>query len=304
MTTLVFGHKSPDTDSICSAIAFAKLQNELGGNAEAVRLGEINKETEFILDHFNIEVPKYISKVDNGQKIILVDHNETAQSVSNRENAEIIQIVDHHRVDLSTAAPVNLRVEAVGCTSTIISKIYAENGLTPDKKTAGIMLSAILSDTLLFKSPTCTDEDIKQAKKLSEIAEIDYEKYGMDMLIAGTSLGNKTAEEIYHMDMKPFQFGSQRATVAQVNTVDIKSVMEQKEELEAVMTDLMKKENLDFTCFMITDIVNKGTEFFVVGDKTLSNKAFGMDMNAETIYLEGVVSRKKQIVPPLTEAAK
>ena len=96
MTTLVFGHKSPDTDSICSAIAFATLQNELGGNAEAVRLGEINKETEFILGHFNIEVPKYISKVDNGQKIMLVDHNETAQSVTNRENAEIVQIVDHH----------------------------------------------------------------------------------------------------------------------------------------------------------------------------------------------------------------
>lgn len=304
MSTLVFGHKSPDTDSICSAIAFANLQNKLGGNVEAVRLGEINKETEFILDHFNIEVPRYINKVDNDQKIMLVDHNETAQSVENRENAEIIQIIDHHRIDLSTASPVNLRVEAVGCTSTIISKIYTENSITPDKTTAGLMLSAILSDTLLFKSPTCTDEDITQAKKLAEIAGLDYEKYGMDMLIAGTSLGDKTAEEIYHMDMKPFQFGSQRATVAQVNTVDIKGVMEKKEELESVMTDLMQKESLDFTCFMITDIVNKATELFVVGDKTLANKAFGMDMNAETVYLEGVVSRKKQIVPPLTEAGK
>lgn len=304
MTTLVFGHKSPDTDSVCSAIAFAALQNELGGKAEAVRLGEINKETEFILDYFNLEQPRFITRVDEGQKIALVDHNEAAQSVANRENAEIVQIVDHHRIDLSTASPMNIRIEAVGCTATIISKLYTENGLTPGKKVAGIMLSAILSDTLLFKSPTCTDEDVKQAKKLAEIAELDYDKYGMDMLIAGTSLGNKSAEEIYHMDMKPFKFGSQRATIAQVNTVDIKSVLEKKDELEAVMTDLMKKENLDFTCFMITDIVNKGTELFIVGDKTLSNKAFGMDINAETIYLEGVVSRKKQIVPPLTEVAK
>jgi manganese-dependent inorganic pyrophosphatase len=301
---LVLGHKNPDTDSICSAIAYANLKKELGFEVEAVRLGNLNKETEFILNHFNLEAPVLVQKAEDGQELILVDHNEAGQSIDNRDNAKILEIVDHHRVDLSTAEPVNMRLETVGCSSTIISKIYEEKGVEINKTMAGIMLSAILSDTLIFKSPTCTDEDIKQAKKLAAIAELDYEKYGMDMLIAGTALDDKSAEELYNMDMKPFEFGSEKATVAQVNTVSIATVMERKNELEAVMKDLMAKDGLSFACLMITDIVNKATELFVVGNKGLANKAFGMDLNAETVNLPGVVSRKKQIVPQLTDAAK
>ncbi len=300
----VLGHKNPDTDSICSALAYANLKSKLGLDVEAIRLGNLNKETEFILNHFNLEAPKLVERAEDGQELILVDHNEAAQSIDNRENAKILEIVDHHRIDLSTAEPINMRFETVGCSSTIISKIYEEKGVEIDKTMAGIMLSAILSDTLIFKSPTCTEEDIVQGKKLAEIAGLDYQDYGMEMLIAGTALDDKSAEELYNMDMKPFEFGSEKATVAQVNTVSIPKVFERKAELEEVMTNLINKDGLSFAALMVTDIVDKVTELYIVGKKDLAVKAFGMDPNKETVTLKDVVSRKKQIVPQLTDAAK
>jgi manganese-dependent inorganic pyrophosphatase len=303
-TILVLGHKNPDTDSICSAIAYSNLKNQLGLKCEAVRLGEINKETEYVLNHFQIEKPRLIEKVEDNQNIILVDHNEAGQSVENRENAKILEIIDHHRIDLATAEPINMRFETVGCSSTIISKIYEEKNVKITEKMAGVMLSAILSDTLIFKSPTCTEEDIIQAKKLAKIAGLDYEKYGMDMLIAGTALNDKSAEELYNIDMKPFSFGNEKSTIAQVNTVDINAVLEKKDDLKEVMTKLIDKEALSFAALMITDIISESTELLVVGNKTLAKKAFNMDMTKDTVNLPKVVSRKKQIVPPLTEAAK
>ncbi len=301
---LVLGHKNPDTDSICSALAYANLKEKLGLNVEAIRLGTLNKETEFILNHFNLEAPRLVERAEVGQELILVDHNEAGQSINNRENAKILEIIDHHRIDLSTAEPINMRFETVGCSSTIISKIYEEKGVEIDKIMAGIMLSAILSDTLIFKSPTCTEEDVIQGKKLAKIAEINYQEYGMEMLIAGTALDDKSAEELYNMDMKPFEFGSEKATIAQVNTVSIPKVFERKAELEAVMTNLINRDGLSFAALMVTDIVDKATELYIVGKKDLAIKAFGMNPNKETVTLKDVVSRKKQIVPQLTDAAK
>lgn len=301
---LVMGHKNPDTDSICSAIAYANLKKELGFEVEAVRLGTISKETQFILDYLKMDAPKLINSVSKGDKIILVDHNELAQSVDNRDEATILEIVDHHKIDLKTSDPINLRFETVGCSSTIISKIYEEKNVTISKEMATIMLSAIMSDTLIFKSPTCTEEDVLQGKKLAKIAELDYEVYGKELLIAGTSLDDKTAYEIVNIDCKPFEFGNQKAAVAQVNTVDIPAVLARKSELEVVMKDLMTKDGLDFVALMITDIMTNSTELYVVGDKTLTIKTFGMAQGAETVFLENVVSRKKQIVPPYTEMGK
>lgn len=298
---LVIGHKNPDTDSICSAIAYANLKKELGLEAEAVRLGTISKETQFILDYLNMDAPKLIQSVNSGDQIILVDHNETGQSVDGRDNATILEIIDHHKIDLKTSEPINLRFETVGCSSTIISKIYDEKNIAITKEMATVMLSAIMSDTLIFKSPTCTEDDVKQGKKLAEIAGLDYETFGKDLLIAGTSLDDKTAYEIVNIDCKPFEFGAQKAAVAQVNTVDISAVLARKEELETVMKELMTKDGLDFVTLMITDIITNSTELYVVGDKTLSIKTFGMTEGAETVFLPNVVSRKKQIVPPYTE---
>ena len=301
---LVMGHKNPDTDSICSAIAYANLKKELGFEVEAVRLGTISKETQFILDYLNMDAPRLIESVNSGDQIILVDHNEAGQSVDGRDNATILEIIDHHKIDLKTSDPINLRFETVGCSSTIISKIYEEKGIAITKEMATVMLSAIMSDTLIFKSPTCTDEDVKQGKKLAEIAGLDYEVYGKDLLIAGTSLDDKTAYEIVNIDCKPFEFGTQKAAVAQVNTVDISAVLARKEELETVMKELMAKDGLDFVALMITDIITNSTELYVVGDKTLTIKTFGMAEGAETVFLPNVVSRKKQIVPPYTDMTK
>jgi len=301
---LVMGHKNPDTDSICSAIAYANLKKELGFEAEAVRLGTISKETEFILDYVKLEAPRLIDSVNKGDKIILVDHNEAGQSVDNRDAATILEIIDHHKIDLKTSDPINLRFETVGCSSTIISKIYEEKGVAISKQMATVMLSAIMSDTLIFKSPTCTEEDVVQGKKLAAIAQVDYEVYGKDLLIAGTSLDDKTAYEIVNIDCKPFEFGNQKAAVAQVNTVEIPAVLARKAELEVVMKDLIAKDSLDFVTLMITDIITNSTELYVVGDKTLTIKTFGMAEGAETVFLPNVVSRKKQIVPPYTDMAK
>ena len=301
---LVMGHKNPDTDSICAAIAYANLKKELGFEVEAVRLGAISKETQFILDYLKIDAPRLINEVQEGDKIILVDHNEAGQSVDNRDKASILEIIDHHKIDLKTSDPINLRFETVGCSCTIISKIYAEKNIAISKEMATIMLSAIMSDTLIFKSPTCTEEDIIQGKKLAEIAELNYEVYGKELLIAGTSLDDKTAYEIVNIDCKAFEFGSQKAAVAQVNTVDISAVLARKTELEEVMKELMTKDGLDFVALMITDIITNSTELYVVGDKTLTIKTFGMAQGTETIFLPNVVSRKKQIVPPYTDMAK
>ena len=301
---LVMGHKNPDTDSICSAIAYANLKKELGFEVEAVRLGTISKETQFILDYLNMDAPRLIESVKSGDQIILVDHNEAGQSVDGRDNATILEIIDHHKIDLKTSDPINLRFETVGCSSTIISKIYEEKGVAITKEMATVMLSAIMSDTLIFKSPTCTEEDVKQGKKLAEISGLDYEVYGKDLLIAGTSLDDKTAYEIVNIDCKPFEFGTQKAAVAQVNTVEISAVLARKEELETVMKELMAKDGLDFVTLMITDIITNSTELYVVGDKTLTIKTFGMSEGAETVFLPNVVSRKKQIVPPYTDMAK
>ena len=301
---LVMGHKNPDTDSICSAIAYANLKKELGFEVEAVRLGTISKETQFILDYLNMDAPRLIESVKSGDQIILVDHNEAGQSVDGRDNATILEIIDHHKIDLKTSDPINLRFETVGCSSTIISKIYEEKGVAITKEMATVMLSAIMSDTLIFKSPTCTEEDVKQGKKLAEISGLDYEVYGKDLLIAGTSLDDKTAYEIVNIDCKPFEFGNQKAAVAQVNTVEISAVLARKDELETVMKELMAKDGLDFVTLMITDIITNSTELYVVGDKTLTIKTFGMAEGAETVFLPNVVSRKKQIVPPYTDMAK
>lgn len=301
---LVMGHKNPDTDSICSAIAYANLKKELGFEVEAVRLGTISKETQFILDYLKLDAPRLINEVKEGDKIILVDHNEAGQSVDGRDKATILEIIDHHKIDLKTSDPINLRFETVGCSSTIISKMYGEKNVNISKEMATVMLSAIMSDTLIFKSPTCTEEDVVQGKKLAEIAGLDYEVYGKELLIAGTSLDDKTAYEIVNIDCKPFEFGNQKAAVAQVNTVDIFAVLARKAELEEVMKELMAKDSLDFVALMITDIITNSTELYVVGDKTLTIKTFGMSEGAETVFLPNVVSRKKQIVPPYTDMAK
>ena len=303
MSILVFGHKNPDTDTICSAIAYAELKNKLGKDVKAVRLGEINEETKHALNYFKVEKPELVENVA-GKEIILVDHNERTQTAEGFEEAKVLELIDHHRIsNFNVDEPLYARLEPVGCTATIILKLFKENNLVPNKETAGLMLSAIISDTLLFKSPTCTECDVKAGKELSEIAGVNTDEYGLEMLKAGTALGDKSEAELLNMDMKIFEIDGAKIGVAQVNTVNEAEVLERKEKLLAEIDNTITKEGLKFFMFAITNILSNDSVALVSGDgNDIIEKAFGEKVDSNLVTLKGVVSRKKQIIPPLTKA--
>ena len=303
MSILVFGHKNPDTDTICSAIAYAELKNKLGKDVKAVRLGEVNEETKYALNYFKVEKPELVENVA-GKEIILVDHNERTQTADGFEEAKVLELIDHHRIsNFNVDQPLYARVEPVGCTATIILKLFKENGLAPSKETAGLMLSAIISDTLLFKSPTCTQCDAKAGKELAEIAGVDLKEYGLEMLKAGTALGDKSEAELLNMDMKIFEIDGEKIGVAQVNTVNEAEVLERKEKLLAEIDNIIAKEGLKFFMLAITNILTNDSTALVSGNgNDVIEKAFGEKVDSNLVTLKGVVSRKKQIIPPLTKA--
>ena len=303
MSILVFGHKNPDTDTICSAIAYAELKGKLGKDVKAVRLGEVNEETKFVLDYFKVEKPELIESV-SGKEIMLVDHNERTQTADGFEEAKVLELVDHHRIsNFNVDEPLYVRMEPVGCTATIILKLFKENNLLPSPTTAGLMLSAIVSDTLLFKSPTCTECDVKAGKELAEIAGVNVEEYGLEMLKAGTALGGKSELELINMDMKIFEVDGSKIGVAQVNTVNEAELLERKEKLLVEINNIINKEGLKFFIFAITNILSNDSIGIVAGDgNAVIEKAFNEKIDNNLIALKGVVSRKKQIIPPLTKA--
>lgn len=302
---LVFGHQNPDTDAIGAAIAFANLQKELGKDAEAVALGEPNEETAFALNHFGLTAPRVVETVANEvEQVMLVDHNEFQQSAADIEKVEILAVVDHHRIaNFQTANPLYYRAEPVGCTSTIILKLYKENSVEVPKNIAGMMLSAIVSDTLLFKSPTCTQEDVQAAKELAEIAGVDLEGYGLEMLKAGTNLGTKSAAELIDLDAKSFPMGGSNLRIAQVNTVDLAEVFLRQAELESAMQEANAANGYDLFVLVVTNILDSDSEILIVGEpKENVEKAFNVTLDNNRALLKGVVSRKKQVVPQLTAA--
>ncbi|MGK4109226.1 manganese-dependent inorganic pyrophosphatase [Enterococcus cecorum] len=302
---LVFGHQNPDTDAIGAAIAFANLQKELGKDAEAVALGEPNEETAFALNHFGLTATRVVETVANEvEQVMLVDHNEFQQSAADIEKVEILAVVDHHRIaNFQTANPLYYRAEPVGCTSTIILKLYKENNVEVPKNIAGMMLSAIVSDTLLFKSPTCTQEDVQAAKELAEIAGVDLEGYGLEMLKAGTNLGTKSASELIDLDAKSFPMGGSNLRIAQVNTVDLAEVFARQAELESAMQEANAANGYDLFVLVVTNILDSDSEILIVGEpKENVEKAFNVTLDNNRALLKGVVSRKKQVVPQLTAA--
>ncbi|TYS57385.1 manganese-dependent inorganic pyrophosphatase [Sutcliffiella horikoshii] len=302
---LVLGHKNPDTDSICSAIAYAELKKQLGMDAEPVRLGELNGETEYALKEFNSEVPRLVETVANEVKeVILVDHNERQQSVSDIDQVRVLEVIDHHRIaNFETADPLYYRAEPVGCTATILNKLYKENGVVISKPVAGLMLSAIISDSLLFKSPTCTEQDVQAAKELTEIAGVNADEYGLAMLKAGADISDKTVEQLISLDAKEFQMGDYKVEIAQVNTVDTNDVLTKQAELEAVITANVADKDLDLFLLVVTDILENDSVALALGSQApVVEKAYNVKLENNTALLKGVVSRKKQVVPVLTDA--
>ncbi len=301
---LIFGHKNPDTDAIASAISYAYLQNQLGVASEAVALGEVTEETQYALDQFNFKAPRVIETAANETKqVMLVDHNEFQQSVSDIAKVEVLAVVDHHRIaNFETTNPLYYRAEPVGCTNTIILKLFKENGIAVPKELAGLMLSAIISDSLLFKSPTCTDEDVKAAKELAVLAETDLDVYGLEMLKAGTNLSHKSAMELLDMDAKSFPMGTKNVRVAQVNVVDVNDVFSKQEELESTMLELNLSNQYDLFLLVVTNILDSDSVILAIGNPIIAiEEAFDIKLVNNKAILKGVVSRKKQIVPQLTE---
>ena len=295
---LVFGHKNPDTDTICSSIVMANLQTKLlGEEVVPCRLGEINEETKYALNYFNVEAPKLIEKVEEGQKVILVDHNEFTQSVNGIENAKILAVVDHHRINnFQTSEPLFYYAQPVGCTSTVLFELFNTNNIKIEQNIAGLMLSAIISDTLLLKSPTTTDKDKKAVEELAKIANIDLSTYGLDMLKAGTNLDKYTEQELINLDAKSMEKDNFKYIIAQVNTVSIPDVLKRKEKIEEEINKVIKEKGLCLFVFVITDIVNSNSTAIVLGERTdVISKTYEIKDNLAE--MPGVVSRKKQVLP-------
>ncbi|GMA51391.1 putative manganese-dependent inorganic pyrophosphatase [Alicyclobacillus contaminans] len=302
--TLIFGHKNPDTDSICSAIAYADLKTKLGQTVEAVRLGEVNPETQFVLNTFHFDAPRLVETVANEAKqVILVDHNERQQSATDVDQVQVVEVIDHHRIaNFETSNPLYYRAEPVGCTATILKKLYKENNVEIDKGIAGLMLSAIISDTLLLKSPTCTPEDAKAARELAALAGVNLDEYGLQMLKAGADLSDKTVEQLISLDAKEFQMGSYKVEIAQVNAVDTDDVLSRQSEVEALIQRVIDEKNLDLFVFVVTDILNNDSVAIALGRAARAvEQAYHVTLENNRALLKGVVSRKKQVVPVLTE---
>lgn len=301
---LIFGHKNPDTDSICSSIVKQILNEKTNkDNSIAVRLGKINKETKYILDYLQLEEPMLVEEIDEGQRVILVDHNEFNQSVKGIDKAKIIGVIDHHKIaNFETSEPIYFTSKPYGCTSTILYYEFINKNIKIDKKEAVLMLSAIISDTLLLKSPTTTKKDIEALKELEKIAEVNVSKYGIEMLKAGTDLDDFSDEELINIDSKDLEKGDLKYVISQVNTVSIENVLLRINGIKEAIEKEITNKNLNIYMLLITDILNNNSEAVVLGDKVeIIEKSFDKKLIDDRMFLEGVVSRKKQIIPPISE---
>ncbi|MBF0788123.1 MULTISPECIES: manganese-dependent inorganic pyrophosphatase [unclassified Streptococcus] len=304
---LVFGHQNPDTDAIASSYGWAYLEREaFGRDAENVALGTPNEETAFALDYFGVAAPRVVesAKAEGVEQVILTDHNEFQQSIADIKDVEVVAVIDHHRVaNFETANPLYMRLEPVGSASSIVYRAFKENGVVPPKEVAGMLLSGLISDTLLLKSPTTHASDLQVAAELAELAGVTLEEYGLAMLKAGTNLASKTADELIDIDAKTFELSGHAVRVAQVNTVDIAEVLERQAEIEAAIEKASTENSYSDFVLMITDIIHSNSEILAIGqnmDKV--EAAFNFILENNHAFLAGAVSRKKQVVPQLTES--
>lgn len=303
--TLVFGHQNPDTDTITSALVMAEFLKAQGVEAEAVAFAEPSSETNYALEHFQIDAPRVVETVANEtSRVALVDHNEPQQSAPDIQDVTVTHVIDHHRVSgFETTDPLYMRVEPVGCTGTILNKMFKEQGFEVTKESAGLMLSAIISDTLLFKSPTNTPEDEAAAKELAKIAGVDLKDYGLNLLRAGTNLGEKSDDDILNADAKNFDMHGKNVRIGQVNVIGFDEIQQREAAILQLMNDQLSENGYDLFALIITDVLESDSYSLVVGeDLSAFESAFSKKVTDHKVDLPGVVSRKKQIVPPLTNA--
>ncbi|RUM69137.1 MAG: manganese-dependent inorganic pyrophosphatase [Sulfurovum sp.] len=299
MSTYIFGHTTPDSDSIIGAISLSYLKNQLGEDTTPSRQGEINPETAFILKRFGFEKPMLKTNYA-GENVYLIDFMESSQSPSDIAEATILGIVDHHKLgDLKTDTPLEMWVRPVGCSNTIVKQMFDYFGVEIPKDLAGMMMSAILSDTVIFKSPTCTKEDTKAVKELALIAQIEDPKaLGMEMFIIKSDVLTDTKRALVLRDFKDFNMGGEKIGVGQLEVVDLSVFDNMKEELFEAMSEIKAEENRHSVLLLLTDIMQEGSQLLVLSDENAKiENAFNITLKDREIWLPKVMSRKKQIIP-------
>ncbi|WP_299496736.1 manganese-dependent inorganic pyrophosphatase [uncultured Shewanella sp.] len=301
MSVYVVGHKIPDSDSICGAIALTYLRNQIGEDSIAARLGELSPETAFILDKFGFEAPE-LKLSYAGEEVYIVDHSEVTQAPDDIADATIVGIVDHHKLgDLTTSTPLECWIRPVGCSNTIIKMMYDFHNVVIPKAIAGIMMCAILSDTVIFKSPTCTTADIRCVEALAEIAEIeDFKALGMEMFKVKSAVEGTPVRDLVMRDFKDFNMNGHKVGIGQLEVIDLSVFDDFKAELEADIAALKVEGDRHSVLLLLTDIMKEGSELLVSSDDAgLIEQAYGKGLTDGKVWLDGVLSRKKQVVPPL-----
>ncbi len=305
MAILVIGHMNPDTDSIISAIAVADLYTKRGMEAKPVAQGAPTPETEFVLKKFGLSVPDVVDSVAN-EKIALVDFSDIAQGPKGLDSAEIVGIVDHHKLgDVTTAGPLEIWAWPVGCTGTVIKGMYDFYGVEVPKGIAGGMLCAILSDTVMFKSVTCTDADKKAVEALAKICGIDdVMALGMEMFKVKSAVDGASMKDLVFRDYKDFDMNGNKVGIGQLEVVDLSMLDAVKDGLYEEITSV-KSEGRHSVFLLLTDIMKEGSEMLIVSDDpSVVEKAFGVKAEGKSVWLDGVMSRKKQVVPNFEKAFK
>lgn len=306
MAISVVGHANPDTDSVTSAIALATLLNAQGKEAKAcmqIAAAELNPESTTVLEKFGLTAPELLEDA-SGKDIALVDFSDIAQGPANLEAAELVAVVDHHKIgDVTTNNPILFRAEPVGCTGTVLNKMFKEAGVAIPKDVAGGMLAAILSDTVNFKSPTCTDEDKAAVNDLKAVAGVeDTEALFMDMLKAKSAVDGVPAKDLLFRDYKDFDMKGNKVGVGQLELATLDQVADIREALVGAMEEV-KADGRHSVLLMLTDVVKEGTDLVVLSDDpALVEKAFDSKLDGNSMWIPGMMSRKKQTVPNLQDA--
>lgn len=300
----VIGHKNPDTDSICSAIGYAFLRNALGDNeVRPARAGELNRETRHVLERFSLPPPDLLTAA-TGCQLILVDHNEVAQALDDIRHGTVLEVWEHHRIgDLQIPSPITFHCEPVGATATLIAEQFFLNDIEPPPSIAGALLAAILSDTLVLASPTTSGKDRRMAPRLAALAGVDVMEFGAELMAARGDIATRSARDLVESDFKAFNFSGNRVGIAQVEVPDTRLLVTRHTELLEAMRQVKVRQNLCLVILIGTDITRKGSYLWAVGERLdVVERAFHCVLSEEGTFLEGLMSRKKQIVPVLEAA--
>jgi len=304
MTTLVFGHKSPDTDSTGSPIIWAWYLNQIKGiDAQPVLLGEPNTEALFMLKRWNLDKPEIISRLADGTPVVIVDTNNPAELPDNINDTDITAIIDHHKLvgGLETKGPIDIRIEPLACTATIMWKMIGKQMAQMPEAVKGAMLSCILSDTLEFRSPTTTQEDEAIAHDLAKDLGVDISGYAAEMFAAKSDVSSFSEAELLRMDSKEYEVDGKQFRVSVLETTSPAQVLDRKDALMAAMPGVASEDGADQVLLFVVDILNEEATLLVPNDlvKTVAEKSFGASVNGDTVVLPGIMSRKKQIIPNL-----